>query len=111
MIIFLAMCIIGAIITSFKFTVITIHTSPRPRANVQTEINGLQDFFINDIAPYANCFSANLIIMGDFNQGSNYVGETWKSDLDNDSNFKEVVYTGGTTMAEKNEYKQDRYNC
>ena len=87
----------------------TIHTSPTPRANVKTEINELRDFFI-EIASRFTCFSANLIIMGDFNQGFNYVGKTWKSDLDNDSEFKEVVYTGGSTMSKKNAYKQDRYN-
>ena len=88
----------------------TIHTSPKPRANVKKEINGLRDFFIS-IAPRTTCFSANLIIMGDFNQGYNYVGKRWKSDLDNDSEFKEVAYTGGTTMSKKHAYKQDRYSC
>ena len=98
-----------AIITQFKFTVMTIHTSPTPRANVQMEINGLQNFFV-DISSHPTCFSGNLIIMGDFNQGFNYVGKTWKSNLDNDLEFKEVVYTGGSTMSKKNAYKQDRYN-
>lgn len=95
---------------SFNFSVLPVHTIPDPSRSHTTreEINSLKDN-LYDLLNFPCCSSKNAIILGDFNQGSQYVGTNWRSDLDQDAkNIKEIMYTGSSTVANKPN-QLDRY--
>ena len=90
----------------FDFTVITIHTKPPgsefiPNANTKLEIDELNTFF-DLLVGSPRCYSGNAIIMGDFNQGTNYIGASHKSTLDvMTDRYTQLMYEGGTTVSSK----------
>ena len=94
----------------FDLTLVTIHTQPNKTKDgekTRQEINGLHNF-INRILNPPLCYSGNAIIMGDFNQGTNYVKDTWQSLLDKSPEYNELTYAGGSTSATKPPQKHDR---
>lgn len=90
---------------TFDFTVITIHT--KPSLNPTTEINFLHNILVAVVRPPL-CYSGNAIIMGDFNQGSNYVSTKFQSNLDQGQQYQQLYYTGGSTRAVKKPQTHDR---
>lgn len=94
-------------VNTFDFTVITIHT--KPGLNPKHEINQLD----NILTTYTNephCYSGNAIIMGDFNQGTNFVGSRFHSFLDQKQQYRQLMYNGGSTLATKPPQTHDRYS-
>jgi len=91
---------------TFDFTVITIHT--KPDFNEEAEINSLHDTLSAVIRP-PHCYSGNAIIMGDFNQGSRFVGANFMSDLDIYPRYQQLQYFDqGSTLAMNPPQKHDR---
>ena len=96
--------IAGVISNSFIFTVITMRIEPS--LNPQVEINNLHSLSNTLINP-PHCYSGNVIIMGDFNQGTNFIPTLARSALDQDLRYQQLEYDGGTTY-DKNPQKLDR---
>ena len=92
---------------TFDFTVITIHT--KPTLNPKAEINQLHNILSTYTTSVIPCYSGNAIIMGDFNQGKRFVGSSFQSSLDQLSQYRQLLYSGGSTRARSPPQKHDRY--
>ena len=91
---------------TFDFTVVNIHT--KPALNPQAEINALHNV-LNTVINYPYCYSGNAIIMGDFNQGTNFVPAAFQSSLDLlPQSYRQLMYFGGSTAAMNPPQKHDR---
>ena len=68
-------------ISGLNLTIVTMYTQPiktKDGLKTRQEIDGVHNF-INRILNPPLCYSGNAIVMGDFNQGTNYVKDTWQS--------------------------------
>ena len=88
------------------------HTTPDSTRNHTTreEINSLREALLRVVhSPY--CFSANGIILGDFNQVQKNVLAKFESQLDKDKNFWEVKYTGSSSaLSTKDNNQLERFD-
>ena len=64
-------------------------------------IDGFHDFVIN-LLEQPHCYSANLIVLGDFNQSPFFVQPGWTSSFDKSSHFQEIGYSGSSSNTNEN---------